>query len=111
MRKGKRPQEFLNELFELLGPHAYYRSDLYLNPKNRDSVNARIKSANPQELAGVQVANIDRMDGIKILMQDGSWVASRVSGTEPLVRAYAEASDKAQAEALVSATQELLDIR
>ena len=111
VRKGKRPQEFLNELFELLGPHAYYRSDLYLNPKNRDSVNARIKSANPQELAGVQVANIDRMDGIKISMQDGSWVASRVSGTEPLVRAYAEASDKAQAEALVSATQELLDIR
>jgi phosphomannomutase len=49
----------------------------------------------PQTFAGQKVAQIVRTDGFKLVLADGSWVCYRLSGTEPVVRAYTEARSEA----------------
>ncbi len=44
----------------------------------------------PKELGGQKVAEIVRTDGLKLILEDGSWVCYRLSGTEPVVRVYTE---------------------
>ena len=45
-------------------------------------------------------------DGFKFYMDDGSWVLMRMSGTEPLMRVYAEAATQARVEELISALEQ-----
>jgi len=47
--------------------------------------------ADPREFYGQKVAETVRKDGLKLVFDDGSWVCYRLSGTEPVVRVYAEA--------------------
>jgi phosphomannomutase len=49
----------------------------------------------------VAVADRDMRDGVKHLLEDGSWVMVRPSGTEPVLRIYSEAADAGRAQALV----------
>jgi phosphomannomutase len=48
----------------------------------------------PEELAGLKVETINRIDGIKILLEGGSWCLVRASGTENVFRIYLEAPDR-----------------
>ena len=48
----------------------------------------------PTEIGGRKIENINRMDGVKFLFADESWMLMRPSGTEPVVRIYAESEDK-----------------
>ena len=51
---------------------------------------------------------IDRRDGIKILLKDGNWVNARPSGTEPIIRIFAEAPTKHKARLLIKQAQQCL---
>ena len=55
----------------------------------------------PAEIAGRRIENINRLDGVKFLFADGSWMLMRPSGTEPLVRIYAESEAKSDLEGLL----------
>ena len=56
--------------------------------------------ADPSDFAGKRVVNVNRLDGMKLALEDGSWVLIRPSGTEPVVRIYAEASSVAASQKL-----------
>ena len=51
--------------------------------------------------AGLKIEKINRMDGVKFIFEDGSWMLMRPSGTEPLVRIYAESENKEDLEVLI----------
>ena len=55
----------------------------------------------PDLLAGVPVDTVNTADGVKWVRKDGAWILVRVSGTEPVVRVYAEAADEATLDKLV----------
>lgn len=55
----------------------------------------------PSELAGRKIENINRMDGVKFIFADQSWMLLRPSGTEPMVRIYAESESKEDLEVLL----------
>ena len=55
----------------------------------------------PAEIAGRRIENINRLDGVKFLFAGGSWMLMRPSGTEPLVRIYAESEAKSDLEELL----------
>jgi phosphoglucomutase len=72
--------------------------------KLTDDVAARLKeklSLEPTEIGGRKVENINRIDGVKFLFAGGSWMLMRPSGTEPLVRIYAESESKEDLEGLL----------
>ena len=67
-----------------------------MTPEVKAKFTEKIKT-DPQELGGRKVVQVVRTDGLKLILEDGSWVCYRLSGTEPVVRVYSEArkeSDK-----------------
>jgi phosphomannomutase len=62
----------------------------------------------PKEIGGRRVASVNRMDGVKFLFEDGSWLLLRPSGTEPLVRIYAESESADDLEVLLEQGRKFL---
>ena len=91
VRTGKTVSELLRLLEERVGPHHYDRRDLTLDRAQRMSAVTRLSSAQPQTLAGKRIESVDTQDGFHYVLEDGYWAMIRFSGTEPLLRIYAEA--------------------
>jgi len=75
-----------------------------LNIKLDPAITARVKAkiaSDVSEFHGRRVAQQNRTDGLKLLFEDGSWVLMRPSGTEPVVRFYAESATEADLEKLL----------
>jgi len=95
--------ELIDELQHQYGPFAYDRIDQRVQPfKKADLVHA-LKAEAPQEIAGVALQSINDRDGVKYLLADQSWLLIRPSGTEPVLRIYAEAANAEQVQALLQA--------
>ena len=101
VKTGKTPSELLADLEERLGPHHYERWDVTFDPNQRAAIQARVTNANPSSLAGRRVENVDSRDGVRFLLRGGYWAMVRFSGTEPLVRIYAEAESMGEVAALL----------
>jgi phosphomannomutase len=68
----------------------YDRRDLHLTMPQVDRLFARLRTSPPARMAGTPVDSINTLDGIKLIGRDDSWLLFRRSGTEPIVRVYAE---------------------
>jgi len=94
--------EIIAELQREHGPAHYARIDTHLahqRPK-KQMVKMLVDSA-PGALNGETVARVDTMDGVKFYLGDGSWLLIRPSGTEPVLRVYAEARSPEAVKALL----------
>lgn len=98
---GLSPSGLLQELERRVGPHVYGRLDLHAEEPQRQALVRWLSAQAPERVAGVGVSQTKRVDGFKFLLEDGSWLMLRPSGTEPLVRIYAEAADPRRLEALL----------
>lgn len=94
--------QLVDDLIELTGPMEYGRTDLKLEPAVKDAFAASMPELSPGQIAGLDVLSIDRRDGIKFHLTDDAWLLLRMSGTEPLVRVYAEASSAGVVDDLLS---------
>lgn len=96
-------------LTDLVGPSFYDRRDLRFDrdgyPERKRAVYARMAAEMPRELAGAAVVRTRTDDGFKFYLEDGSWVLMRMSGTEPLMRVYSEASSSERVAALIDALE------
>jgi phosphomannomutase len=87
----KTPSQLLDYLYSKVGPHYYDRRDFHISLGKRQAIVHRLGSSPPAAIAGSRVTKIDTTDGFRFFLGDGSWLLIRFSGTEPLVRIYAEA--------------------
>ncbi|MCM8795170.1 MAG: phosphoglucomutase/phosphomannomutase family protein [Candidatus Omnitrophica bacterium] len=101
--RNKNILEILNAMERQFGKYYYLRRDLHLNAR----VNLR-KEDLPKELLGKKVVLIKDYDGIKLICEDESWLMFRTSGTEPIIRLYAEAKSLTQAKKLLKLGEDLL---
>jgi phosphomannomutase len=62
----------------------------------------------PEEVADREVADVVTLDGFKLLLDDGSWLLVRPSGTEPKMRVYAEAGSRERVDELLDAGRDLV---
>jgi alpha-D-glucose phosphate-specific phosphoglucomutase len=81
-------QEFVAEIGELHND----KINLHLEQAKKDAIMNLFKNNTPKEVAGVGVKEVKTVDGVKLICTDGSWLLVRASGTEPIIRAYFEAS-------------------
>jgi alpha-D-glucose phosphate-specific phosphoglucomutase len=85
-----------------VGPTYYTRRDIPLrHPVAKTEMVARLTEGAPASLGGQTITAVDTLDGVKYLFADDSWLLIRPSGTEPVLRVYAEARDEAMVEALI----------
>ncbi|MDE2835963.1 MAG: phosphoglucomutase/phosphomannomutase family protein [Chloroflexota bacterium] len=90
VRTGKRASELVNLLHETVGEHAYDRLDVDLAPDDPKPDTLALAARPPASIAGLRVTGTDTMDGVRYVLEDGFWGLIRPSGTEPLLRIYAE---------------------
>jgi phosphomannomutase len=83
------------------GPHRYARIDAAFPLEKRAALIAHLKDHPPARLLRSPVGDVKSFDGIKFIAQDTSWLMIRGSGTEPILRIYAEAKSDADAQSLV----------
>ena len=100
---GKSLGTLAREMEAQHGPHRYGRLDLRLaSLEERDQVVAALASSRREEVLSLPVRHVETMDGVKLTRADHSWVMLRASGTEPLLRIYAEASTESEVQALLA---------
>jgi phosphomannomutase len=95
--------ELVDGLLAVTGPMEYGRNDLRLEHAAKDAFVASWPTLEPTAIAGLPVSRIGREDGIKFFLPDDAWLLLRASGTEPLVRVYAEASSAGVVDDLLAA--------
>ena len=89
--EGKPLSQLVQEaIAEADGPLYNNRLDLHLTEDHKVAVIDAYTQNPPSEVAGIKVKEVGRKDGIKLYLEEGSWVLLRPSGTEPLVRVYME---------------------
>jgi alpha-D-glucose phosphate-specific phosphoglucomutase len=108
VRSGKKPSQLLEYLFSKVGEHYYDRIDIHIQPDERQSLNARIAQQTVESIAGIKVVRLDTRDGYRYVLSDGSWLLVRFSGTEPLIRIYAEAHTPEQVQKLLDNGKKML---
>lgn len=101
--------ELVDDLIALTGPMEYGRVDMRLEPAVKDAFAERMPTVDRTEVGGLSVHSIDRRDGVKFLLDDDAWLLLRLSGTEPLVRVYAEASSAGVVDDLLAAGRGLVE--
>jgi len=109
MAEAQAPLHVLvGDLLEKYGPAQYARTDMKLKrPVNKADMVQFLVNAAPAAIAGVDVEEVQTVDGVKYYLDDGSWLLIRPSGTEPVLRVYAEAPDDARVKALLGFGEEM----
>jgi phosphomannomutase len=87
--------KIMAELQKQFGPHRYGRIDTHYPLEKRASLMEFLKANPPAKLLRSPVAEVKTFDGVKFIAQDTSWLMLRGSGTEPVLRIYAEAKSDA----------------
>ncbi len=108
-KKGATVGELLEDLFSLVGPLYSRRINIPLTPQFKEELPKKL-AAHPSEVAGLKVMEVITLDGTKLVLEDGSWLLFRPSGTEPLVRLYLEAQSQERLDILEEAGKRLLGI-
>ncbi len=84
-------REMVDDLLADVGPALYERVDLRLSrPVAKSEMTEFLTKQAPAEIGGFKVEEINQRDGVKYVMADDSWLLIRPSGTEPVLRVYAE---------------------
>ena len=107
--RKKRLEEQIAELMAEFGPHEYQRVDLHPDPAKMSAVVKSLTEDNLAEVAGLKVQKIDRTDGTKFFFENDAWLLLRASGTEPVVRVYAESSSQEKVQELIEAGLGLIE--
>jgi alpha-D-glucose phosphate-specific phosphoglucomutase len=95
--------ELVADLQASVGPACYTRRDMPLRrPVAKAEMVARLTKDVPGSLGGQDVVDVLTIDGVKYLLADDSWLLIRPSGTEPVLRVYAEARDEAMVDVLLA---------
>ncbi|HEV2322713.1 MAG TPA: phosphoglucomutase/phosphomannomutase family protein [Terracidiphilus sp.] len=105
--RGKSLGVQLRDMFAKVGSYYPVRENFRLTPEVKAAFTEKLKR-DPAELDGRRVAKVVRTDGLKLILEDGSWVCYRLSGTEPVVRAYTEARSEKDMQALRAAAEKFV---
>ena len=106
-QRGKPLTEQLAGLFSRVGAYYPVRANLHLAPEVQQEALKRIQN-DPDALDGRSVIKVDRTDGLKLFLDDDAWVIMRPSGTEPVVRCYAESHSEQETAALIESARKFL---
>jgi phosphomannomutase len=104
--------ELVEQLLKEAGPSHYARNDLRLShPVAKAKMVDRLVHEAPASVGGAKLQSVNSLDGVKYLFDDDSWLLIRPSGTEPVLRVYAEAREPEMVEALLAHGRSVADLR
>jgi len=107
-RSGKSLNELIQEVYEITGPFAFERSDLHLEESVKNRIVNACKNNEYKAFGDYRVVRMEDLDGWKYFFNEDEWLMIRASGTEPVLRTYAESATKEKALAILKAAEKTL---
>ena len=107
---GKRLAAMLQEIEEKFGRFDMVEANLDFHPKEKSRLLHLLYEEKKIPDFGIEVERVNYEDGVKIYFADQGWIIARFSGTEPLIRIFAESKSEEKAEALVDQMREFLGL-
>ncbi|MCL4459096.1 MAG: phosphoglucomutase/phosphomannomutase family protein [Chloroflexi bacterium] len=107
---GCTPSQLVEYLFSKVGPRYYDRIDTGFPAEKRDNILRHLREAHLSKIAGLAVTDVQTIDGFKFFLEDGSWLLIRFSGTEPIMRIYAEAGSPSLLSDILRYGQQLIGL-
>jgi phosphomannomutase len=108
IKTGKTPSQLLVDLFKKVGPHYYDRIDVHITEETKQDMVTRMTQNKSEKVGTLKVVKLDTRDGFRYKLEDGSWLLVRFSGTEPLIRIYAESKSRQEVQSLLQYGREML---
>ena len=103
VKSGKSLEELIEEVYNLVGEFKYWRDDLHIDEKLKDSIVKKCKNDEFKSFGKYSVEKVDKTDGFKFILNQDEWLMIRPSGTEPVLRFYAESKDLKGAKEILAA--------
>jgi alpha-D-glucose phosphate-specific phosphoglucomutase len=106
-KKKKTIKELISDLYRRVGSYRTRRVNVTLT-EDLEAVFSTKMEAPPKAFSGISVVDLITIDGQKFMLEDGSWVLFRKSGTEPVVRIYAEADDDKKLSKIIASAESFI---
>lgn len=107
-KSGKTLDELIAEVYDIVGPFKFERNDLHITEELKQRIIANCKANNYKSFGPYNVREVKTIDGFKYFFDDERWVMIRPSGTEPVLRTYAEAPTLEEVRVILKATEDTI---
>jgi phosphomannomutase len=100
-KTGKSINELIQEVYDIVGTFAFERNDLHLEQAHKDKIVAMCENNEITQIGNRKIIKTDTIDGFKYFFNEKEWLMIRPSGTEPVLRTYAESDNQENALAIL----------
>ena len=107
-KSGKTLEELIQEVYAIVGPFSYDRSDLHINEGLKQEVLKNCTDGKYKKFGDLDVRRLETIDGWKYHFDNDQWLMIRASGTEPVLRTYAESSSLENARKILAACKQAI---
>ncbi|MDQ3046939.1 MAG: phosphoglucomutase/phosphomannomutase family protein [Bacteroidota bacterium] len=107
-KSGKSVQQLIDDVYAIVGSFAFERSDLHLNEDIKNTIVANCEKNVYESFGEYKIQRIETTDGYKYFFNEDEWLMIRASGTEPVLRNYAESSSFQNANLILKAAEKTL---
>ena len=107
-KSGKTLEELINEVYAIVGPFSYDRSDLHISEVLKQEVLKNCTEDKYKKFGELEVRHLETIDGWKYHFDNDQWLMIRASGTEPVLRTYAESNSLENARKILAACKQAI---
>lgn len=107
-KSGKSLDDLIDEVYEIVGPFKFERNDLHISEELKHKVIENCKNDVYKNFGEYKVREVGTIDGFKYFFDDDRWVMIRPSGTEPVLRTYAEAPTLEEVRKILRITEDII---
>lgn len=107
-KSGKSLDDLINEVYEIVGEFKFERNDLHINEDLKQTIIKQCQNNDFKAFGNYKIVDVQTIDGFKYFFENGNWVMIRPSGTEPVLRVYAEAENLEEVRNILKATEETI---
>jgi phosphomannomutase len=107
-RTGKTLEQLIKEVYDITGPFRFGREDLHISESQKQKVLSNCKDSKYGQFGNYTVKSVEDLDGYKFIFDDSSWMMIRASGTEPVLRVYAEAGSNSEVTNILDSAKAVL---
>jgi len=107
-KSGKTLDDLIQEVYSIVGEFKFERSDLHITENLKQEIIANCKANKYTSFGKYQVQRVETVDGFKFFFDDDRWMMIRPSGTEPVLRVYAEAPTLDEVRSILKITEETI---